>query len=142
MNKAFVAYYDHLAKLARVANKQTLFLAHILYQADHDKKTGMLIVNLNAALKRKIIGEIESETGDRLRLAGQYLTKLKRAGLIKSLGGGMYSVDPESFGDGRYVSPRQRGLAAKIFESRTFNFDGSVSVDTFLIDENGEQIEL
>ncbi len=142
MDKAFVAYYAHLAKLARVANKQTLFLAYILYQADYDKKTGALIVNLNAALKRKIIEKIESETGDKLRLAGQYLTKLKRAGLIKSLGGGMYSVDPESFGSGRYVSLRQRGIAAKIFESRIFNQNGTISIDTYVLDENGEKIEL
>ena len=142
MNTAYMCYYEHLAKLARVANKQTLFLAHLLYRMEFDKDAKQWLVTLSSFDKRAIIHAIGSGTDDPLRMASQYLTKLCASGLFKSLGGGAYLVDPKSFSGSKYIPKSLRQKNGKIYETRVFTEESDGEVEAYLVTDDGERIDL
>jgi hypothetical protein len=74
MPAAFITYYEALAKLNQVANKQTMFLAHVLYHMDFDKKTRQYLVDISTSKKKRIMKEISPTVKEEslLNLANQY----------------------------------------------------------------------
>ena len=94
MKSPFVTYYENIAKLSTVANKRALFLAHILSRMEYEKSLNMLVVDLTPRIKRQIISEISDSCKNPLNSAKQYISHLVKAGLIKSIGGSAYTVDP------------------------------------------------
>lgn len=132
MPTPFISYYSHIAKLTRVANKQTIFLAHILAHMYFDKEMKQYIVDMSPIKKDQIMREVSPDIPEenRGRLANQYLNKLKTAGLINNYKKGAWLVDPMSYGQYKHVSHGLRQHNAKIFEKRTFNSEGEESVDT------------
>jgi hypothetical protein len=142
MNSAFMCYYEHLAKLARVANKQTLFMAHMLYRMEWHSESKQLIVNLTAFDKRNIMKEITPDCKNMNRLANRYLSVLSEAGLIKSIGGGAYLVDPVSFGGHKYIPKDFRSKNAFIYETRVFSDNTEGIEEFYIVTEDGEKIEL
>jgi hypothetical protein len=85
---------------------------------------------------------ISDDSKDPNRLASQYLSKLCHAGLIKSLGGGAYLVDPQSFGGSKYIPKKLRDKSGMIYETRVFSEDSEGEVVTYIITEDGERIDL
>lgn len=141
MNQAFVTYYNHLAKLSRVANKQTLFLAHILYRMHYKSDSGMLVATLTAHDKKQIMKDIGSTARNVLNTADQYISNLQKHGLLKSIGNGAYLIDPVSYGTA-YVSSKVRMRAGQIYEQRVFKEDGTVGVESWIVTDDGEKIDL
>ena len=141
MQSAFMCYFEHLAKLSRIANKQTLFLAHVLYRMDFDPKSKQYVVSLSAFDKKSIISDIGSDTTNALSMASHYLTTLCKAGLLRYIGDGAYIVDPMSFSIGKYVPKQLRRANSIIYETRIFKDDG-VDTKAYIITENGEKIDL
>jgi hypothetical protein len=142
MNSAFMCYYEHLAKLARVANKQTMFLAHMLYRMEWNAEANQMVVTLTAFDKRAIMKSIDSDTVDANRLANQYLLKLKNANLIKPLGGGAFLVDPASFGGHKYVNKKWRTVNSAIYETRVFMSDNEGEQSAYIVTDDGEKVDL
>lgn len=131
MSGAFISYYQHLAKLSRVANKQTMFLAHILSHMYFDKELKQYIVDLSTLKKDMIMKEVSPDLPPEKRglNADQYINKLKKAGLINKYKSGAWLVDPLSYGQYKHVSHGLRQHNAKIFETRVFTSDGEESID-------------
>lgn len=142
MNSAYMCYYQHLAKLALVANKQTMFLAHMLYHMEWESEAKQMVVHLNPRVKRSIMQEVARGSKDANRLANQYLQKLTKAGLIKGLGGGSYLVDPLSYGGHKYIGKQLRINSAKIYETRVFTEESEGVVESYIVTEDGERIDL
>ena len=142
MKQPFMSYYEHIAKLAVIANKQTIFLSHLLGMMEYDGEKGVLIVDMNPKVKRRIIKDMEIESKNPLRLASQYLDKLQKAGLVKSLGGGRFLIDPSSYSYGRYVPKNLRNKASYIFSSVKFERDGDSGAFVSIDSDTGEVIEL
>jgi len=142
MNSAYMCYYEHLAKLARVANKQTLFLAHVLYRMEFDDNTKQMIVNLTPHAKKEIIKTISGASKNFNRLANQYLQKLSNAGFLKSIGGGAYLIDPQSYGGAKYVPKQLRLDSGHIYEHRVFSTVTEGEVEAYIVTESGEKVEL
>ena len=142
MNSAFMCYYEHLAKLARVANKQTMFLAHMLYRMEWNDTTKQMVVNLTAFDKRSIMKEITPECENMNRLANRYLSALTEAGLIKSIGGGAFLVDPQSYGGHKYISKQLRNKSSLIYETRVFTDEVEGKMESYIVTEDGERVEL
>ena len=103
MKKPFMTYYESMAKMAVIANKKTNFLAHLLHRMEFDTEKKILYVDVSPMIKRDILKAIGAESKNPLILASQYLSELQKADLIKSMGGGRYTVDPMSFGYAKYV---------------------------------------
>lgn len=142
MASAYMCYYAHLAKLSVVANKQTMFLAHMLYKMEWSSEARQMIVTLTSFDKRNIMKSLDSDTVDANRLANQYLRKLKDAGLIKSLGGGAWLVDPASFSGAKYVDKKWRDKNSIIYETRVFTSDGEEDCSAYIVTEDGEKVDL
>jgi len=100
MQNHFIAYYQHIAKLSQVANKQTIFLAYILYNMEFDSKEKQYYADLSTAKKIEIMKKVSPDVDpDKLlNLANQYINKLKKADLIKSWGRGVWGVNPLCYG--------------------------------------------
>ena len=141
MNKPFMSYYEHIAKLSVIANKQTVFLSHLLCRMEYHGQSKSLVVEMNPKVKRDIISLMEIESKNPLRLASQYLIKLQRAGLVKSIGGGRFLIDPSSYGYGKYVPKALRDSAAEIYVNATFNEAGDITTVVKVCKETGEIIE-
>lgn len=137
-----MCYYEHLAKLAHVANKQTMFLAHMLYRMEWDNESKQMVVNLNPSQKRSIMKLVADGSKDSNRLANQYLLKLSKAGLIKSIGGGSYLVDPLSYGGHKYIPKELRMKSSFIYEKRVFTDSSEGEIESYIITEDGEKIDL
>ena len=142
MHSAYMCYYGHLAKLSVVANKQTMFLAHMLYKMEFNSEAKQMVVTLTSFDKRNIVKAIDSNTVDANRLANQYLRKLKDAGLIKSLGGGAWLIDPASYGSSKYIDKKWRDKNSKIYETRVFTAEGEEGCSAYIVTEDGEKVDL
>lgn len=140
MKKPFMAYYEHIAKLSVIANKQTLFLSHLLCRMEF--KDGQLVVDMNAKVKREIMRALGGRSKDPLRLASQYLIKLQRAGLCKSLGEGRYQINPTCYSYGRYVSKDLRDKAGTIFLHTKYSDNGRLSSSVTVDTKTGEVIKV
>lgn len=143
MNSSYMCYYTHLAKLSVVANKQTLFLAHMLYRMEWHEESKQYVVNLNAHQKRDIMKAINF-TGKTslIRMANQYLNTISKSGLIQPAGGGMYLLDPRSYSGSKYVPKKYRDRGGVIYETRTFTSECEGEVETYIVTEDGERIDL
>ncbi len=172
MKNAYIAYYTHLVKLKQIANKQTLFLSHMLTMMWFDEKTKQNIVTLSPATKRRIMTEIGAKTNKigTLKAANSYISRLQATGFIKAKGGGEYLIDPECYGYAKYVPLALRMKAKAVYCSYEFtdkgvtetygvinNNDEKVPIESieksngietdengqqYIIDDNGEKIEL
>ncbi len=132
-----MSYYEHLAKLAFVANKKTLFLMHLLSRMEFDESTKINYVDLSPGVKRDILKSIGAKSANPLTLASQYIQTLQKAGLIKSIGSSRFMVDPMSFSYGKYVPKELREKSAKIFVQHVFIGDEEGFTETFVEDDNG-----
>ena len=142
MNTVFMSYYSHMAKLATVSNKQTLFLAHLLYRAEYDEVAKQSLVSLSAFDKRKILKEIGCISKNPLKLAGHYLYIIEKSGLIKGIGGSAYLIDPASFSSFVYVPKEIRGTRAVLYETRVFTEKTNGVEEAWIVTEDGERIDL
>ena len=142
MNSVFMCYYEHLAKLAQVANKQTLFLSHVLYRMEWNGEAKQFISYLTTAQKREIINAIAPDCKNPLNSAKQYIRVLTDAGLMKSIGGGAYLIDPASYGGSKYVGKNLRMKNSKLYETRVFTEKSGDVEQAYIVTEDGERIEL
>jgi len=147
----FLTYYEHLAKLSQVANKQTLFFAHLLLKMEYHEESKQNIVSLTPRDKKQILkaiqkpskdGSIPKESVNPLRLASQYLSRLQGVGLIKYIGDCSYAIDPRSYGYSKYVPKHLRERSGKLYESRIFIENGECGCESYLISDDGERIDL
>jgi hypothetical protein len=144
MNTAYMCYFEHLAKLSIIANKQTLFLARMLYLMEFNIEAKQFVVNLTTAQKRDIVNAVSPDSKNPLNLAKQYILKLVQANIIKPLGGGQYLVNPECYGGGKYVPKGLRTKNSAIYETRVFKADtesGAVE-SAYIITDDGEKVDL
>ncbi len=145
MPQPFYAYYEHLAKLSQVANKQTMFLAHILYHMRFDQVNKQYYTDLSTLKKEQIMAEISPDLNPKnyLHTADQYLQKLKKTGLIRNLGRGVWLINPECYGQYRTVSKELRTQNAKLYMSAEFTADRLVRTKTRIVSpEMGETEEV
>lgn len=142
MNSVFMCYYEHLAKLSQIANKQTLFLAHVLYRMEWNGESKQFIAYLTTAQKREIINAIGSNSKNPLESAKQYIASLTKVGLIKSIGGGAYLIDPASYGGSKYVPKNLRMKNAQLYETRVFTETEDGVEQAYIIVDGGERIDL
>lgn len=91
--KYFMFFYEDLALLHQVANKQTLFLAAMVSRMDQDN-----VVQMTAYTREAIIDEIGAVSKNKLALARQYLKILSDSGVVQDLGKGAYMIIPRLFG--------------------------------------------
>ena len=82
-----------LALLSSICNKQTMFFAGMIHRMDSDH-----VVQMTPYVRKKLISEVGSKTGNPSNLARQYLKGLSDAGLVASLGDGAYMVNPKIAG--------------------------------------------
>jgi len=137
-----MTYYESMAKMAVIANKKTNFLAHLLHRMEFDTEKKILYVDVSPMIKRDILKAIGAESKNPLILASQYLSELQKADLIKSMGGGRYTVDPMSFGYAKYVPKDLREKASKIYQMDIFHVDGEKHTETWVVDSYGEEHQL
>ena len=109
----FMTFYRDIGMLHGLYNKESLFFAYMLANANHE-----LVVHLNSKLKSDIMEKIGSRAKIKRNAADQQLRKLKELGLIRSLGGGSYMVNPHIHGFSNNVE-RINTLKAKYIEVRT-----------------------
>ena len=88
--KSYKVFFDGLALLHTVANQETLFLAYLLAEMDEEN-----IVHMTAYQKKEIMREIGSKTKSPLTMANQHLFSLCKKGLLTTIGGGSYMVNPK-----------------------------------------------
>ena len=137
-----MCYYEHLAKLSLIANKQTLFLAHVLYRMEWNGESKQFIAYLTTAQKREIINAIGSDSKNPLGSAKQYIASLTKVGLIKPIGGGAYLIDPASYGGSKYVGKNLRMKNSRLYETRVFTEKSGDVEQAYIVTEDGERIEL
>jgi hypothetical protein len=142
MKKPFMTYYENMAKLATIANKQTMFLAHILSKAEFDSDLKMLVIDLTPRVKRAILQDIGAVSKDPLNLARTYTKQLVKAGLIKQIERGCYAIDPESYSYSTYVSKELRLRARNIFEKVQYSADGAEKKEVWVELKSGEMREI
>ena len=141
---AFMSYFEHLAKLSQVANRQTMFLAHMLSNMTYDRKLHLNVVDMSPRVKLGIMEEICPELSDTavaLNRANQYLSKLKKSGLVKPMTGvrGVWMIDPESYGYHQFIDKRVRKTRAKIYATYEFTADNAEPKMT-VTDEDGNTL--
>lgn len=127
MSKPFISYYEHLAKLSQVANKQTMFLSHLLWEMDFDTDTKQYLADMSSHKKIKIMKEVSPDIEEKnlLKLANQYLNKLKKLGIISPSGRrGLWLVNPTCYGQRYVVSKQLREDNLKIYSATIFTKDG------------------
>ena len=126
MSAPFITYYEALAKLSQIANKQTMFLGHILHEMEYEKELRQFLVDLSTYKKTQIMKKISPDVAEKqlLNLANQYLSKLQKAGLIRNLGRGLWAVDPSCYGKFRIIPKDLRHKNQEIFMSMKFGPDG------------------
>jgi len=140
MQNHFIAYYQHIAKLAQVANKQTIFLAYVLYHMEFDSDKKQYYADLSTAKKIEIMKKVspEVDSDKLLNLSNQYINKLKKADLIKSWGRGVWGVNPICYGAQRPISKSLREENVKVYSTAVFTKNGLETVDTKVVDEEGK----
>lgn len=144
MNSAYICYFEHLAKLSTIANKQTMFLAQLLYRMEFNNEAKQFVINLTTAQKREIIHAISPSSTNPLNLAKQYITKIAKANIIKPMGEGQYLVNPECYGGSKYMPKALRIKNGVVYETRAFKRNGEFGEfdNAYIITEDGEKIEL
>ena len=138
MAKPFLSYYEHIAKLSQVANKQTIFLAHLLWDMNFDSEIKQYIVDMSAYKKIKIMKEISPEIDDKnlLKLANQYLNKLKKADLINTTSKrGVWAINPMCYGQRYMISKDMREENYKLYTKIAFDKDGMTSMESGIDNE-------
>lgn len=125
-NAPFITYYEALAKLSQIANKQTMFLGHILHDMDYDKELRQFLVDMSTYKKTQIMKKISPDVAEKsmLNLANQYLSKLQKAGLIRNLGRGLWAVDPSCYGRFKMIPKDLRHKNKNIWMNMSFGQDG------------------
>ena len=142
-NSAVMMYFDDLAKLTAGMSKDTKFFSYMLQYMEWNSELKMNIVDMSAMRKREIISEITPESGNPLGLARQYLSRLCAQGRIKPAIYGTYSINPNLYGYSRYVAKDIRKRAGEVFEKTTYHSDGTVTKESYFVDEDdGEKVEL
>ena len=134
-------YSEQTAKLTQIANKQTMFLIHMLFYVDYHEDSKQYILDLSPARKIEILHKIGNKTNGSTNLANQYLHRLSKANIIKSIGRGRWLINPIGFSNYQYIKKKYRDSNARIYENRVFT-DQGVEVDTYIIDEDGERHDL
>jgi len=134
-------YVEQTAKLTQIANKQTMFLIHILFYVDYHEASKQYIVDLSPARKLEILNKIGVKANGSTNLANQYLNKLSKANLMKSISRGRWLINPLGFSNYQYIKKKFRESNARIYENRVFT-DKGVEVDTYIIDEDGIRHDL
>ena len=126
MQNHFISYYEHLAKLSQVANKQTMFLAHIMYHMEFDAENKQYIVDLSVMRKTSIMDAISPDSKSRnvVNLANQYIATLKKAGFIRSLGHNVWGINPTCYGSYRPISKNLRTENAKLYSTMVWGSEG------------------
>ena len=126
MSAPFITYYEALAKLSQIANKQTLFLAHILHEMEYEKELRQFLVDLSTYKKTQIMKQISPDVAEKslLNLANQYLSKLQKTGIIRNLGRGLWSVDPSCYGKFRIIPKDLRHKNKEVYMGMKFGPDG------------------
>jgi hypothetical protein len=142
MKQPFMTYFEHLSKLAFVANKKTLFLAHLLSRMEFDETIKIMYVDLSPMVKRDILKAIGAKSNNPLSLASQYIQSLQKAGLIKSIGSSRFMIDPMSYSYAKYVPKALREKSSKIFIQHVFSQDDEGFTETFVQDEYGKVTKL
>ena len=141
-NSAFMFYTEQAVKLKQIANKQTMFLVHVLFYAEFDTETKQYIVDLSVARKKEILAKLDSKSTAGTNIANQYLAKISKAGIIKSMGDGRWLVNPEGFSGYKYIPKHLRHRNARIYETKVFAFDGVQVTETYTIDDEGIRHDL
>lgn len=127
MGKPFISYFEHLAKLSQVANKQTMFLAHMLSEMYFDREDRQYKVDMSSATKIRIMQQVSPHIPEDKALANanQYLSKLRKAGLVKSYGRyGLWLVDPMCYGQQRIITKELRRQNSRVYQEYVFTADG------------------
>ena len=134
----FMTYYKNIALLQNLYNKESLFFCHLLSTADKD-----LIVNLTKYQKEKIVRLIGSKSKNPSNIAKQYISKLVKLGLILSVGGGSYKVNPSihGFSAGSDYLEKMKHNYAEIRIKMRPDKDAEITAFTgeILKDENGHE---
>jgi len=141
MNSAFMLYTEQIAKLTQIANKQTMFLVHVLFYADFDKDSKQYTVDLSVARKKEILRKLDSKSTAGTNMANQYLAKISKAGIMKSIGDGRWLINPKGFSGYKYVPKKFRNANAAIYETRVFT-EGGVKTEAYIIDAEGIRHDL
>jgi hypothetical protein len=131
MSAPYITYFEALAKLSQIANKQTMFLTHILHEMDYDKESRQFLVDLSPYRKTTIMKQISPDVDDKsvLNLANQYLSKLQKTGMIRNLGRGLWAVDTMCFGKFRIIPKDLRKKNHEIYMTMKFGPDGLEQTD-------------
>lgn len=138
MKSPYIAYYTHLIKLSQIANKQTMFLSHMLTMMHYDKNSKQNVVSMTQRAKRMIMTELGYKGSNPLKSADQYINRLKMKKMIASVGGGDWAVDPEDYGYAKYVGLELRMKSKAIF--CTYEFDDNGVTETHsIIDNDGNR---
>jgi hypothetical protein len=140
MSTPFITYYEALAKLSQIANKQTMFLGHLLHEAVYEKELRQFLIDLSTYKKVQIMKKISPDVAEKsmANLANQYLSKLQKTEIIRNLGRGLWAVNPACYGQFRMISKDLRHKNEKIFLGMTFGPDGLEYVNVGGADENME----
>lgn len=88
--KSYKIFYDSLALLHMVANQRTMFFASLLSRMNNNNE-----VHLTPYERRTILIEIGSKSKNPLAMAKDHLQNLAKSGLVTSIGGGSYMVNPK-----------------------------------------------
>jgi hypothetical protein len=126
MSAPYITYFEALAKLASIANKQTLFLGHLLHEMVYEKELRQFLIDLSTYKKVQIMKQISPGVAEKsmANLANQYLSKLQKTGIIRNLGRGLWAVDPSCFGKFRIIQKDLRHKNKEVFMSMRFGPDG------------------
>lgn len=141
MSAPFITYYEALAKLSQIANKQTLFLGHLLHEMEYEKELRQFLIDLSTYKKVQIMKQISPGVAEKsmANLANQYLSKLQKTGIIRNLGRGLWAVDPSCYGKFRIIPKDLRHKNKDVFMSMRFGPDGLEYVNVGGADENNEK---
>lgn len=138
-NTAYMNYYEHIAKLDAVANKQTIFWMHILHHSRWDEGLKQLVASLTVRDKRQIMEIVSPDSKDPLNLARQYISRLCKAELMVHIGEGAYLLNPSCVSGVHYIKKAVRERNGVIFQSYVFKEKGKVITKTeFVEDDTGE----
>ena len=133
MNSAFMFYTEQAVKLNQIANKQTMFLMHVLFYAEFHEPTKQYIVDLSVARKKEILEKLDSQSTASTNMANQYLAKISKAGIMKSIGDGRWLVNPEGFSGYKYIKQEFRKKNTRIYETRVYTDEGVQTKRTYIL---------
>jgi len=127
--KSFKIFFDNLALMHTVANKQTMFFGYMLSRMNDDNHVSMTIYHRKLAME-----QIGSTAKKPLNMARQYLHLLVKANLIVCLGGSEYMVNPKfagTFQDHKWVVDKKEAL----YMNAIAKSDGTMKIEVGVKDE-------